>query len=420
MATALKSQSIASNDIVSTVTQNPGIVLLDREKFDAWYEKLSAKAPTNVDVATKKGRDELRSFAAEVRSEKAAIDKARLRLTKEWRDMTAQANEAGKEIEKRLETLAVEVRKPLTDWEEAEAARVERCRAVIDGLKAMALVELDDTAAMVRERGTVAWKTTLDANIFGDMLPEAEAAKATTVETLKRALDRLTKEEADKVELERLRAEAEARAEADRLAEERAEAERQETARKDAERIAAEQAKERERAEEEAATARIEQARKDAAEAAQREAEQEKEAAEAKRRYARQIIDHIKEVGLGMIGGQTYPYGVLLHELEEKIIINDDLGDMQDEVRTIRDATLVNVKAAMERAQERAAREEREAEQRQLAEKQAEREANRAHRTRVQRTAKEAIMTCGADEDTARKIVLAIIAGEVPAVTLRF
>ena len=29
-------------------------------------------------------------------------------------------------------------------------------------------------------------------------------------------------------------------------------------------------------------------------------------------------------------------------------------------------------------------------------------------------------MSCGADEETAKKIVLAIIAGEVPAVSLRF
>jgi colicin import membrane protein len=29
-------------------------------------------------------------------------------------------------------------------------------------------------------------------------------------------------------------------------------------------------------------------------------------------------------------------------------------------------------------------------------------------------------MTCGADEETARKIVVAILAGEIPAVSLRY
>jgi colicin import membrane protein len=69
-----------------------------------------------------------------------------------------------------------------------------------------------------------------------------------------------------------------------------------------------------------------------------------------------------------MIDGKTYPYGILIHELEEKIEIDDSLGDMQDEVRTIRDVTLANVKAAMERQAERLAAQEQEAEQRRTAE----------------------------------------------------
>ena len=51
---------------------------------------------------------------------------------------------------------------------------------------------------------------------------------------------------------------------------------------------------------------------------------------------------------------------------------------------------------------------------------QAKREADQAHRTAVKTKAKEAIMSCGADEDTARKIVVAIIAREIPHVSLAF
>jgi colicin import membrane protein len=147
-----------------------------------------------------------------------------------------------------------------------------------------------------------------------------------------------------------------------------------------------------------------------------REAEEAAAAVESKRAYARQIIEHIKQVGLGMIGGQTYPYGILIHELEEKIAIDDSLGDMQDEVRTIRDATLVNIKAAMERQAERAAQQEREEEERGVAK----REANQAHRAKIMKAAKEAIMTCGIDEEAAKKVVLLIRAGEVPNVSLAF
>lgn len=412
-------------DIVVAVAKEPGIVLLDRVKFDAWYEKLAAKAPTDVDVTTKKGRDALRSFAAEVRSEKAAIDKARLRLTKEWRDMVAQANDAGKEINDRLEQLAIEVRKPLTEWEEAETTRVNRCREIIDGFKADAVVTLDDTAATVRARGAGIWQIALDEEQFRDLLPEAQQAKEHAVATLKTALARLEKEEADRAELERLRAENEAR------------------------------------------------------EAKEAEAREAQEREEGKRRYARDIIEHIRQCGLGMIGGKTYPYVILIRELEEKIETGDAVfGDMADDVEKARVETLARIKGAQQEQAERAKREAaeqaaaearaeearkaaevqaakerahaeqlaaerrraeeaeraaqaerdriaaaeaaRQAEAKRLADEQAAREADQAHRTAVKSKAKQAIMSCGADEDTARKIVMAVLANEIPHLKMEF
>lgn len=51
---------------------------------------------------------------------------------------------------------------------------------------------------------------------------------------------------------------------------------------------------------------------------------------------------------------------------------------------------------------------------------QAARDADREHRSSVMKAAKEAMMTQGAGADTAKKIVLAIIANEIPHVSLRF
>jgi colicin import membrane protein len=375
MATAAQLDLAPSpgTDIVVAVANEPGIVLLDRVKFDAWYEKLAAKAPTDVDVTTKKGRDALRSFAAEVRSEKAAIDKARLRLTKEWRDMVSQANDAGKEIAERLEQLAIEVRKPLTEWEEAETARVNRCREIIDGFKADAVVTLDDTAATVRARGAGIWQIALDEEQFRDLLPEAQSAKEQAVATLKTALARLEKEEADRAELERLRAENEAREARER--EEAAERERVEAERRaEEERIAREAeearlAEERRVAAEKAETERIERARQEAAEAERQRVERE---------HAEQLAAERRRA----------------EEAERA--------------------------AQAERDRIAAAEAAREAEAKRLADEQAAREADQAHRSAVMKAAKEAIMTCGVDEETARKVVLLIRAGEVPHVTLGF
>lgn len=412
-------------EIVPVANAAAAVVLFDQAKFDAFYAKLKADVDAvPVDLTTKKGRDAIASVSAKVRSEKASIDKDRLRLTAEWRNMTAQVNGAWNGIKEQLDALAVEARKPLTEWEAAEEARKTKCDEIINRLARDGMVSIDDTADDVRARGMAAYETVLDPTLFGDKLDAAQKAKDHAVGTLKAALARLTREEAERAELQRLRDEAAARAEADRIAAEQAEAELVEAARVEAERVAAEQAKaeaeQRRIAAEEAEAARIEQARADAAAAVQREAEEKAAAIERKRSYARQIIAHIQQVGLGMIGGKSYPYGILLRELTDKIVIDDELGDMQDEVRAIRDATLANVQSAMERAQERAAQQEREEQERIALEEQARRDADQKHRTAVMRAAKEAIMTAGVDEETAKKIVLLIRANEVPHVRLQF
>lgn len=373
MATALKIEEPTGTDITVAVAANPGIVLLDTAKFDVFYEKLKADAPTDADVTTKKGQDALRSFAAKVRSEKACINKARLRLTSEWRDMTAQANAAGKVIDERLEALAVEVRAPLTAWEDAEKARIARCEAAILGMREFAKVSIDDTADAVRERGSAVYSMVLDADEFRDMLPEADAAKATAIETLKAALARLTREEAERAELARLRAAEEAR-----IAREREEQEAREQQEREAEE--ARQAEQRRLAAEQAEKDRIAAAEKAASERAQREAA---EAAQAER---------------------------------------DRLQREHDEALLAERRRAEEAERAIQAERDRVAAEERArlAEQQRIADEQAKRDADQAHRTKVKAAAKTAIMSCGADEDTARKIVMAIIAGEIPAVSLRF
>lgn len=376
MATAAKIELApeTGTDIALAVAQNPGIVLVDTAKFDAFYEKLKADAEAvPVDLTTKKGRDAIASFAAKVRSEKAAIDKDRLRLTKEWRDLTAQVNTAWKGIEERLTGLAVEVRAPLTEWEEAENARVATIDGMIAQLKAHARVDSLDTADMVRKRGMQIWNLSFNADVYQDRLPEVEQIKAETVAALKAALARLEKEEADRAELERLRAEAEARAEMDRLADEAAAREAREA---EEARIAEECRVEAEKAEAER-LARIEQ---EAAERAKREAE---EAAEAERQR-------------------------IAREHEEQLAAERRRAEEAEQ--------------AVQAERDRIAAEEaaRAADAQRLADEQAAREADQAHRTAVKSKAKQAIMSCGADEETARKIVMAIIAGEVPAVKLEF
>lgn len=360
-------------DIVEAVSAQPGIVLLDSVKFDQFYEKLKAKAPSDVDVSTGAGRDKLRSYAAEVRREKAAIDKARLNLTAGWRDMTKQANEAGKEINERLEQLASDVRAPLTEWEEAEKAREAEVDKIITALRSARFVPMGEGAEAIRDRGTAAHAVVIDREQFQDRFEEAEREKKDTVEHLFAALKAAEQAEADRAELERLKAENEER---ERAAAAQREAEEAEARRVEEERLA----EERRVAAEQEAQERVAAAAREAEERTRRESE---EAAEAERQRVQR--EHDEAIAAERARAE----------------------EAERSAQAERDRAAAEERARQEEAQR-------------AADEQAKREANQAHRTRVKTAAKKAIMTCGADEETAQKIILAIIAGEVPAITLAF
>lgn len=365
MATAplFETESSASNSIVVAVTQNPAIVLVDQAKRDDLFAHIRREVEAfEPDLTTNKGREAIKSFAFKITRTKTAIDDAGKKLNEEARAKIGVVDAARRDARETLDAMAKAVRAPLTEWEEAEKARIEWCRTVIADLKAGAVVMLEDTSDSVRKRGEAAWNVLLSADTFGDMLDEAQQAKDATVATLKTALARLTKEEADRAELEKLRA-----AEAERLAREQAEREAAEAqARADAEAKAAE---DRRVAEKAAEAERVERVRLEAAGAAQKEEQRKADEARA----------------------------AMQAEHEKALQAERDRA--------------AEIERAAQAERDRVARE---------AEEQAKRDRDQKHKTAVMKAAKEAIMTCGADEETAKKIVLLIRSGDVPNVSLRF
>jgi hypothetical protein len=184
-------------------------------------------AKSNI-IPTNKGRDEVRSMAFKIAKTRTAIDKARLGLTEEWRTKTTQANKAGSAIKERLEALEDEVRKPLTDWENAEKEREQKHTDLLTAILKAEFVGIDDTAATVSER--LVWLTdlNLDPEIHRERLDHIEGVKDAAIEKLNIQHARITREEQERAELERLRQEQAARQaelEAVRLAEEARKAE---------------------------------------------------------------------------------------------------------------------------------------------------------------------------------------------------
>ncbi len=348
-------------DLLAAVEKDTSVVLVNAEAFEAWLIDLRAKVEgLDSDVSVRKNREAIREAAAEIGRKKASVERDRLRLTKEWRDLTSKVNAAGKDINEKLEGLQAEVRQPLTVWEASEKERTTQCDEMIARIKHAATVTLEDTSETVRARGATIYETkeVITEAFYQDRYEDAMQARSDTIGVLKLALDRLNREEQERAELARLRA-----AEAEREAKEAVQREKAE--REAAELAEIERQKARVAAEEQALKEREERIAHEARDKAEREALQRHEAELQLERDKALAIERQHEAHLAQL------------EIERQ-------------------------------QRERQAEEDRK------------REANKAHQKRVMGAAKVAIMGLGVSEADAIAVVKAIFAGDIPNISIRF
>jgi hypothetical protein len=397
---------------LAVININPVAVYTNAEAFDEYLARVRKKVTEGFtpDLTTDKGRKAIASQAFVVTKEKTALVAAGKKLTEDARAMIKSVTEARNGMEERLDALAKEVRRPLTEWEEREAARVKRCEDAIKQLRAHAVISFDETAASVQVRWAAVNDVVIDAAEFGEFLDMAEQLKASALDALDAGFKRLTKEEADRAELEALRA---AKAEQERIAAEQAaeaervrlEAEAVEQRRVEAEeREAARVAAEKRRADEIAAAA--EKARLDAIAQAEADAAAELAAAEAK---AAAELAAAEAKAAQELADQQAAHKAKLDQIEAERAEERRIAKAAEDKREAE-------RIAKERAEQAAA---------DLAEKTRRedeaRTADRVHRSNVLKAAKEALIAqCDIDEPTAKKIVIAIMAGEIPAISIKF
>ena len=342
---------------------SPVAILTDDKAYSEFYQKVKAAVGNFVpDVSTAIGRAEIKSMAFKVVRSKTALDDAGKKLNEEAREKINAVDAVRRKIREELTALAEEVRRPLTEWETAEDARKAKIEGTIILIKEYANTSPMLSAAEIAATTIKLGDIVLDADVFQDDLGDAISAKTAALARLSDLLAAANQREAEAAELARLRQEK-----AEREAAEQAERERRE--REERERLAKE-------AEEKAAAARAEREAREREEYKRRVAEEAAEAARAveRKRAAEELA--AKEAEL---------FAERLKREEAEKAERDRLADI-----------------------ERTKREEEA------------RQADREHRSKIMRAAKEAIMTCGCSEDTARKIVMAIMAGEVPNTRIAF
>jgi hypothetical protein len=262
-------------DVASHVQANPTKFLQDEKLREHCYAALEHALKTfEPDLSTDKSRKAIATFARKFITIKTSVDAAGKELTEEARASIDAVNKLRKEAKEKLDDMAARAREPLTQWEIEEAERKRQHAETLTFLRDVVIIYESTTAQEVLERIERLQE-----------VPETPAfvdAKAAALETLTAAHDRILKQEAERAELEALRAEkakreaeeeARKREEAKRLADEQRTKEAEERRQREA--AAAEERRLREAEEEEAR-------RQHAAKALEERIEQERKAAAAK------------------------------------------------------------------------------------------------------------------------------------------
>lgn len=355
-----------SEDIQEIV--NPLAVVTNEDARTSFIDKLKKLiSEQKPDTSTDKGRKEIASFAYKIARSKTAIDEAAKKSTEDMRAQINAVNETRNIVRKEIDELQALARKPLTDWENAEKARQERVEAIkqsIDSAKRDAIV----TGGAMAMKQAIEILQSLDLNTDFDQ-HESEIItnrRNIQIEECQALLEQIEQAERDALELEKLREEK-------RIREEK---EVQERAEKKERELKERQERERQEQEEHDRLAAEKRAAEEKENHARREKQIAEQAAAAEReRIQREADQRVKDA-------------------EEKARLAKEEADRKEKARID--------------------------EENRIAAEKLKRQQDIEHRSKIMTAAKEAIMKIGHDEEAAKNIIRAIVAGEIPNVVINF
>lgn len=265
--------------LITTSKENT-LELFSKEKgLDPVLEELRRAVDSfEPDTSTVKGRKEIASLAHRVAKSKTYLDGLGKDLVSDWKEKAKVVDAERKRIRDEIDALKAKVRAPLDEWEAEEARKAKEREELIANIKA---------AGSATGKSLDALRADLDYLLnLPAMDEELDSLKAEAITQANQQVIAEEQREAERAELERLRAaEAERkekeRIEAERLAKEQREREIAEQARREAEERAAAEAEriKREKAEAEERAVRLEREKAEAEERAEREAQEAAERA---------------------------------------------------------------------------------------------------------------------------------------------
>lgn len=384
------------------------------------------KRANELDISTDAGRRAIASLAYQVARTKTGLDDARKALVADQKEAIKLIDKEGGRVWDRIEALQAEVRKPLTDWENADKARVEAHEAAIVGLQELAAWASDNWQRAPLDTLKDALNQNQQfARDWQEFKKRGECAHQLAAASLVDAIERREKYDSDQAELQRLRAEEAERKEAARrqeIADEAAAAERKLAAARQAEQARlADQERLRIEAERNEAAAQARQAEAERVAAEQRA---ERDRIEAEERHAQELRDAEARAERERVEAAraAQEQAQRAHDAMERERVESARREQERAEKAERDREAA-VKAERERieAAQAAERQKQEAEAARIRAENEAREKNRTHRRRVEGAIIDALMfRHQLTIEAARAIVVDINEGGIPGVNITY
>ena len=157
------------------------------------------------DTSTISGRERIASFSYKISKCKTGIDAIRKDLADEQKEIPKKIDATGKRVRDTLDQWRDEVRKPLTDWEEAESARQNRIKSDIDELQAVADDRQPRAAQVLKDRLAEVFRMEITEAVYNEYLSMAREAWLAACDHLGIAIQEAEQREKDALELAELR-----------------------------------------------------------------------------------------------------------------------------------------------------------------------------------------------------------------------
>lgn len=221
-----------TQELIVIEKENALTVFTTAKGLDPIIDKIRKEVSSLVpDISTKKGRDAIASAAAKVSRSKTYLDGVGKELVDRLKEQPKLIDAERKRVRDILDALKDEVRKPLTDWEDAEEARISRIRDFIARMSDLPLIESgSENISKFLGKLKDLWVT---EEKFAEFAGEVALVKDRSISACEGLLELAIKRESEQAELEKLRKESAEREQKER--EERLVKEAEESAKKQAE-----------------------------------------------------------------------------------------------------------------------------------------------------------------------------------------